>query len=94
MPWVLLLLASVLEIGWAVGLKFTHGFTMLIPSVLVAIGIVSTLILLLIVVRHIPIGTAYAVVGMIWFQESRAPLRIASLVLVILGAMGMKFFGH
>ena len=59
MPWVLLLLASVLEIGWAVGLKFTHGFTMLIPSVLVAIGIVSTLILLLIVVRHIPIGTAY-----------------------------------
>ena len=101
MPWVLLLLASVLEIGWAVGLKFTHGFTMLIPSVLVAIGIVSTLVLLLIVVRHIPIGTAYAVftgigaggtgvLGIYLFDEPAGLMRILSLMVIICGVTGLK----
>jgi len=59
MPWVLLVIAGVLEAGWAIGLKYTDGFTKLVPSVLTISGIVASMYLLALAARTLPIGTAY-----------------------------------
>jgi quaternary ammonium compound-resistance protein SugE len=104
MAWLLLLLASGLEIAWAVGLKFTEGFTRLWPSVFVVTGIVVSFFLAARVVRDIPIGTAYGVfvgigaagtglVGILLFDEPARLMRIMSLVAIVLGVVGLKFFG-
>ena len=61
MPWVLLVVAGILEAGWAVGLKFTNGFTKPLPSALTIAGIVTSMYLLAVAARTLPIGTAYAV---------------------------------
>lgn len=61
MPWILLILAGLLEAFWAVGLKFTNGFTKAVPSVLVAAAIGGSMFLLAMAMRDIPVGTAYAV---------------------------------
>ena len=106
MAWMVLIVAGMCEVVGVLSLKLARGFTRPVPSVSLFVFFGLSLYLLSTAVEmQIPVGTAYAVwtgmgavgtavVGMIWFQESRAPLRIASLVLVILGAMGMKFFGH
>ena len=106
MAWIILIVAGVFEVAGTLSLKLSQGFTRLVPSIglFVCMGL-SLYLLSTAVEAAIPIGTAYAIwtglgavgtalVGMIGFQESRAPLRIASLLLVILGSMGMKFFGH
>jgi quaternary ammonium compound-resistance protein SugE len=104
MHWILLFLAAVLEIVWAVGLKFTNGFTRLWPSIGVGAAIVVSLGLLSIATRGVPIGTAYAVwsgigaagtaiFGIVYFHESASALRVASLALIVLGVVGLKLFG-
>jgi quaternary ammonium compound-resistance protein SugE len=104
MAWGLLLTASVVEIGWAIGLKYTEGFTRLVPSILVAMGIVISFILVARAARDIPIGTAYGVfvgigtggtglLGMLLFGESANLPRLLSLVAIILGVVGLKLFG-
>ncbi len=100
-PWIDLLIASVLEIAWALGLKSTQGFTRLVPSILVGIGMVLTYVFLARAVRTLPIGTAYAVWtgigavgaaigGMILFGEPRNTLRIVSILLIVAGIVGLK----
>lgn len=104
MAWLLLVLASGLEIAWAVGLKFTEGFTRLWPSVFVATGIVVSFFLAARVVRVIPIGTAYGVfigigtagtglIGILLFDEPAGLMRVMSLIAIVLGVVGLKFFG-
>lgn len=104
MGWTYLVIASVLEIGWAVGLKYTEGFTRLLPSVLVGIGAVASFVLIARAVREIPIGTAYGVfvgvgaagtgvVGLVLFGEPGGPLRVLSLVAIVGGVLGLKLFG-
>ena len=61
MAWIILFLAGILEIGWAIGLKYTDGFTKLMPTVLTAGSMVASVVLLGIAVRTLPLGTAYAV---------------------------------
>ena len=101
MWWLILVLAGVFEIGWAVGLKYTEGFTKLWPSVGTILAIILSMGLLGIAARHLPIGTAYAVwvgigtvgtavFGMIVFQEPATALRILCLVLIVAGALGLK----
>lgn len=101
MSWLLLVLAGLLEVVWAIGLKYTEGFTKLWPSVLTLSAMGVSFYLLSLAMRTIPLGTAYAVwvgigavgaalSGMLLFKEPATILRIASLVLVIGGIVGLK----
>ena len=101
MDWVILFLAGVFEIVWAAGIKYTEGFSRLVPS-LVTVGAMGASILLLsIAIRTLPIGTAYAVwtgigasgvalFGIIALGESAAPLRLLCIGLVVAGICGLK----
>lgn len=101
MAWVMLLVAAMLEVVWAIGLKYTHGFTRLWPSVFTLTAMAVSMYLLAMTARTLPIGTAYAVwvgigavgtaiLGMMLFNESRDPARIACLALIIAGVLGLR----
>ena len=100
-PWTLLVLAGLLEIGWAIGLKYTDGFTRLVPSLLTGAAMASSMYLLALAARDLPIGTAYAVwtgigalgtaaLGMVLFDEPRDAFRLASIALIVGGVLGLK----
>jgi quaternary ammonium compound-resistance protein SugE len=101
MAWIWLTAAGLLEIVWAVGLKYTDGFTKPVPSAITLAAMAASMFLLALAVRTIPIGTGYAVwtgigavgvavVGMFLFDESRDALRIASILLIVAGIAGLK----
>lgn len=101
MSWIILAIAGLLEIGWAVGLKYTEGFTRPIPTVLTVISMVASIALLGLALRHLPLGTAYAVwtgigtvgtaiFGMMVLKESADPLRIICIALIVFGIAGLK----
>ncbi|WP_294435902.1 quaternary ammonium compound efflux SMR transporter SugE [uncultured Victivallis sp.] len=101
MNWIWLCIAGILEIFWAVGMKYSHGFTRLIPSLLTVAAMLASLGCLALAMRTLPLGTAYAVwtgigtvgtviVGMIFFGESTAILRILCLLLIVSGIVGLK----
>lgn len=101
MHWCLLLLAGLFEIGWAVGLRYSEGWTRTLPSLLTLGALAISLGLLSSALRGLPLGTAYAVwtgigaagtaiVGMLLIGESASPLRIASILLIVLGVLGLK----
>lgn len=99
--WSLLVAAGILEIGWAVGLKYTEGFTRLWPSAATLVTMTASIFLLAQAARGLPIGTAYAVwtgigatgtaiVGLFLFNESRDWLRLACIGLIVAGVLGLK----
>jgi quaternary ammonium compound-resistance protein SugE len=101
MNWIILLAAGLLEIVWAVGLKYTEGFTRLWPSVGVAVAMVASVGLLGYAMRELPVGTAYAVwvgigavgtalLGIVLFGEPASAGRLLSLGLVVAGIIGLK----
>jgi len=101
MPWVVLTVAGLFEIGWAVGLKYSDGFSKPLPSVLTVVAMAFSIWLLAVAMKTIPVGTAYAVwtgigavgvavLGMLLFGESREFLRVACLFLIIAGIIGLK----
>lgn len=101
MAWTYLIIAGLFECGWAVGLKYSEGFTKLIPSLLTIAAMGISLWLLSLAMKSIPVGTAYAVwtgigavgvavIGMIFLGESREVLRILSLLLIVAGIVGLK----
>ena len=101
MAWILLALAGLLEVGWAVGLKYTEGFTRPVPSLLTGGAIVASMYLLSVAARTLPIGTAYAVwvgigavgtavLGMVLFDEPRTVGRLLFLGLLIVALAGLK----
>jgi len=101
MDWVFLLVAGLLEVCWAVGLKYTDGFTRPLPSVVVGAAIVASLLLLSWAARTLPIGTAYAiwvgigalgaaVCGIVIFGEPVTVARVAFLVLLVIALAGLK----
>jgi quaternary ammonium compound-resistance protein SugE len=101
MPWIILVAAGLFEIGWAVGLKYTEGFTRLWPSLGTAASMVVSVLLLGLAVRSLPLGTAYAVwtgvgtvgtvlLGIVLFSESADPLRLACIGLIVVGIVGLK----
>ena len=102
MAWFLLVVAGIFEAGWAIGLKYTHGFTKPVPSVLTIAGIVASMYLLAVAARTLPIGTAYAVwvgigtfgavvLGMILFGEPVTPRRLFFLGLLMVAIIGLRF---
>ena len=101
MAWVILVIAGLLEIGWAVGLKFTEGFTRLWPTIGTVGAMVASMALLGIAVRTLPLGTAYAVwtgigtagtaiLAMFLFNEPVTISRIVFLSMIVLGILGLK----
>ena len=101
MAWILLLIAGLLEVGWAIGLKYTVGFTRPWPSVLTLAAMAGSVVLLGIAMKSLPVGTSYAVwvgigavgtaiLGIILFGESASAGRLASLGLIVAGIVGLK----
>jgi quaternary ammonium compound-resistance protein SugE len=101
MDWSLLLVAGLLEIGWAIGLKYTEGFTRLWPSVWTAGAMVASLVLLALALKTIPVGTGYAVwtgigaagtaiLGIILFAEPATAARLGCIALIVAGIAGLK----
>ena len=101
MSWLLLFVAGLFEIGWAIGLKYTEGFTRLWPSLWTIAAMVISLALLGIALKTIPVGTGYAVwtgvgaagtaiLGIILFAEPATALRLGSIGLIVAGIVGLK----
>ncbi len=101
MAWVYLAIAGVMETAWAIGLKYSQGFTRLGPSLATIVAMAVSLLFLAKAVRSIPIGTGYAawtgigavgtaLLGMVLFDESRDPVRFGCIVLVVLGIAGLN----
>jgi quaternary ammonium compound-resistance protein SugE len=102
MAWTYLIIAGLLEIAWAIGLKFTEGFSRLWPSVATIGAMIASFALLSAALKTIPVGTGYAVwtgigaagtalIGMAFLGESRELLRILCIVLIVAGVVGLKF---
>jgi quaternary ammonium compound-resistance protein SugE len=103
MNWIILLIAGFFEIAWAIGLKYTEGFTKFLPSVFTIVCMIISMGLLAYSVKHLPVGTAYAiwtgigavgtaVLGMILFNESKELVRIFFIFLIVAGIVGLKIF--
>ncbi|MEX2470174.1 MAG: quaternary ammonium compound efflux SMR transporter SugE [Pseudohongiellaceae bacterium] len=101
MNWLLLLIAGLFEVGWAIGLKYTEGFTRLWPTLGTALSMLISVVLLGLAMKSLPVGTAYAVwvgigavgtviLGIILFGESADLLRVTSLLLIGVGIVGLK----
>ncbi len=101
MSWLILFFAGLFEVGWAIGLKYTDGFSKPLPTVLTVAAMAASLGLLGLAMRDLPLGTAYAIwtgvgavgtviAGVVLFGESVAPMRIASVLLIITGLIGLK----
>jgi len=100
-PWITLTIAGLLEIGWAIGLKYADGFTKPVPSAVTLVAMVASMWLLSQAARTLPIGTAYAVwtgigavgtaiLGMLLFGEPRTAVRLTCIVLIVAGIVGLK----
>lgn len=101
MEWIYLIIAGLLEMVWAIGLKYTEGFSRPWPSIWTIAAMAASFYYLSQALKALPVGTSYAVwtgigavgtalLGMIMFGESVAPLRLVSLILIVLGMIGLK----
>lgn len=101
MAWILLVVAGLFEIGWAIGLKYTDGFARPLPSLLTGLSMVASVALLGLALRTLPVGTAYAVwtgigtvgtalLGIVLFGEPATAARLACIGLIVLGILGLK----
>lgn len=101
MAWVLLIIAGLLEVCWAIGLKYTDGFTRPLPTVLTVLAIIASMVLLSLAARSLPIGTAYAIwvgigalgaaiLGIVLFKEPVTAARLFFLALLLTSIIGLK----
>ena len=101
MSWIILLFAGLFEVGWAVGLKFTDGFTRPVPTLLTIAAIIVSLALLGLAIKELPLGTAYAIwtgigalgtvaAGILLFGEAISTVRLVSVALIVCGLVGLK----
>ncbi|MEZ0270922.1 MAG: quaternary ammonium compound efflux SMR transporter SugE [Methylophilaceae bacterium] len=105
MDWIILFIAGLFETAWAIGLKYTDGFTRLWPSVGTLVAMVISVVLLGYAMKSLPVGTAYAVwtgigavgtviLGIVLFSEPVNVGRVVSIALIIAGIIGLKFVSH
>jgi len=103
MNWIILFIAGLFEVAWAIGLKYTEGFSKLIPSVFTIVSMIISMGLLGYSLKSLPVGTAYAVwtgigavgtaiLGIILFGESKEMMRIICILLIVTGIIGLKVF--
>jgi quaternary ammonium compound-resistance protein SugE len=101
MAWFILFIAGLMEIGWAIGLKYTEGFTRLVPSVLTLAAMLISIVLLGLALKTLPVGTAYAVwtgigavgtaiLGIVLLGDPATVARLASIGLIVAGIVGLK----
>lgn len=101
MAWVMLVIAGLFEVGWSIGLKYTEGFTRVVPTLLTLVALAASMVLLSLSVRTLPIGTAYAVwvgigalgaavLGIVLFHEPATPARVFFLALLLVAIIGLK----
>ena len=101
MPWTLLFFAGLFEVAWAIGLKYTDGFSKLVPSALTVAAMIASVVLLGLAMKQLPVGTAYAVwtgigtvgtviLGIALMGDPATPLRLVCLGLIVLGIAGLK----
>ncbi|MFA7022726.1 quaternary ammonium compound efflux SMR transporter SugE [Aliarcobacter sp.] len=102
MSWIILFLAGIFEIFWAVGLKYSDGFTKLFPTIFTIVTMIISFYLLSLALKALPIGTAYAVwvgigtvgtviAGIMLFGESMTLIRVISILFILIGIVGLKF---
>jgi quaternary ammonium compound-resistance protein SugE len=102
MHWIILIIAGLFEIAWAIGLKYSEGFSKLTPSIFTIISMVISMGLLAYSLKSLPVGTAYAIwtgigavgtaiLGIILFNESKDILRLGFIMLIVIGIIGLKF---
>ena len=105
MHWIYLLVAGIFEISWAVGMKFTHGFSQIIPSVITVVCMIASFYFLALALKNLPLGTAYAIwtgigtIGtvifvIILFKEPVTVTRLACIALIVSGIIGLKMLTH
>ena len=103
MAWLILFIAGIFEVAWAIGLKYSEGFTKLWPSVFTLVSVIISMGLLAFSLKYLPIGTAYAVwtgigavgtaiLGIILFGESKELIRIFFILLIVAGIVGLRIF--
>lgn len=103
MAWLLLLVAGLFEVAWAIGLKYTVGFSRLWPSVLTVLAMIVSVVCLALALKTIPVGTGYAIwtgigavgtaiLGIVLFGESAAAARLMCIGLIVAGIVGLKIF--
>ena len=103
MAWIILFIAGLFEVAWAIGLKYSEGFTKLWPSVFTIVTMITSMGLLSFSVRTLPVGTAYsvwtgigavgtAILGIILFNESKDVIRLFFIFLIIAGITGLRFY--
>lgn len=101
MNWIILFIAGLLEVAWAVGLKYTHGFTRLVPSAFTLAAMAASVFMLGLAMRQLPLGTAYAVwtgigtvgtaiAGMVMLGEPAGAMRLGCIALIVAGTLGLK----
>jgi len=101
MSWLILFLAGIFEIVWAIGLRYTHGFTKITPTIFTIIAMIISFYLLSLALKALPLGTAYAIwvgigtigtviAGVILFSEPTSVIRIVSIILILVGIIGLK----
>ena len=104
MKWLMLLLAGIFEIVWAVAMKYSNGFSAIIPSIVTVIAYILSAIFLALALKNLPLSVAYimwvgfgiigtAILGVLLFSEKLSIMQIISIVIIILGITGLKLFG-
>ena len=105
MSWILLIIAGVLEIFWAIEMKYSNGFTVIMPTILTIIGYIATAVFLSLAIRKLPLGTAYAawtgigiigtsVLGVFLFKERLTLPQVICILLIVAGIMGLRLLGE
>ena len=103
MKWIMLLLAGMFEIAWAIAMKYSNGFSILIPSVITIITYILSAVFLAFALKYLPLGIAYVmwvafgiigttILGVLLFSEKLTVLQIISIILIIVGVIGLKLF--
>lgn len=103
MKWMMLLLAGIFEIIWAVAMKYSNGFSVLIPSVITAVTYILSAVFLALALKYLPLGMAYVmwvafgiigttILGILLFSEKLSVLQIISVILIVIGVIGLKLF--
>ena len=101
----MLLLAGIFEVTWACAMKYSEGFTVLLPSLVTAVGYIASAVFLALALKHLPLGTAYAmwtgfgivgttVLGTILFQEKLSLPQVICILMIVIGIVGLKLFGQ
>ena len=104
MEWVYLLLAAVLEVSWAIAMKYSEGFTRLLPSMITAVGYLASALFLSLALKKLPLGTAYAmwtgfgivgttVLGVLLFRETLNAAQVVCVLMICGGIAGLKLLG-